>query len=271
MTILDYILLGIILLTFIIGFIKGFIRIIFKLFSWAIVIGLTVVLMPKLYPTLESATIFRENIYDKIEAKVENYVGPKLGAQGDIVLTVPEGVEVNREEVDKVLEECIEKVGVPSIFSKIALKAFKNVDLTNSDLTVKEVISATTTTFVFKCLCYVLFFALLLLVITIIFFFLIRLFSFGLLSVPNRLLGALFSSLIGFFIISIIFLGISVLKGVIPLFDNMVNDTLTNGLEITKYLYNNNIILQLLSNTFDFQKTLEDVLALLTSSVKYIK
>lgn len=268
MTVLDYILLGTLVIAFILGFIKGLVKMIVKMFSLALVLFLTITYIPKISPNLEANGILGYDLASKIETKVDEILTDKLGEDADKVIefSAISDKELKEKAAKMAIEECLGKMGVPKMFTSLVSKVFLNENMLDENVTMRQIIVPNVAGFIFKCICYVSFFALALLLVTIIGYLIIKLFTFGLLSIPNRLAGGVFALILGVVFVNVVFLIFSALQGVIPPFQAMVEQTQENGLEITKYFYNNNWLLQILSKSFDLEKSIIEVFNILKNS-----
>lgn len=238
MVLMDFIIIGIVLLSLLIGFKKGFFK---QLMGFAAI--LLAVLGARLLTPLTANFVATTAINQTIDDKIVNWLEAKNGIFTTVMTADPTAEE---------LEQAMTETGLPGFIVNAIAKYFNIEVPVGESKTFAQLLSPEIT----RIIVVVISFIALIIVLWLVFFILAKilnkLFSSGVLGVLNRLLGGGLGLVKSVLTVSLILLGLTALAGLVP----AVNEFLVGQLDkagsvsVFKMLYENNPINLLINSVF---------------------
>lgn len=229
MQIIDWIIIGIILIFALIGFGLGFVKMIFKLGK-----GLIAYFIAYLLCKPVTKLVSKMGFYLSVNNKLVEW----LSTKGE-VFSQP------------ITEESIGAIGeslkLPSFLSDLITKALNNTlgELAGSGVTLGQAVSDTLTYYIFLVICFIVLFLIALLIVSIIGHILMKVFSLPVLNMVNRLLGLAFGAVLGVFVIGITFIVIDFASTWIPSLCDFIENQIKPTEEtfgVARFFYNHNYV-----------------------------
>lgn len=236
LNIVDYIVLGIILLFAIIFFFKGFIKSLFSLTKKVLAIFLSFLLVKPV-----SGILLGTSLGDSARSSVLDWVVSKLGDVANI--TNPTSEQIG---------ELSSSLNIPKFICDWIFQGFEN---NLADCTLGEAISKTITYYAFNILTFIALFIILSILIWIVVKVLNKVVETPLLKPINRLLGFALGAVYGALIVSVIFLGMSALSSW-DFINNIIQtyiDPLNESFGVARFLYNNNLLVLIYENIINIE------------------
>ena len=238
MVLMDFIIIGIALIYLLFGLKKGFFK---QLMGFAAI--LLAVLGARLLTPVTADFVATTPLNQTIDDKIVNWLEAKEG----IFTTV-----VSSDPTTEQIEEAMTETGLPGFIVNAIAKYF-NLEVAEGETkTFAELLSPEIT----RVIVVVISFIALILILWLAFFILAKIlnkiFSFGVLGLLNRILGGGLGLIKALLVISLVFLGLSALSGLVPQINTFLTGQLENAgsISVFKILNDNNPINWLINSVF---------------------
>lgn len=230
MVLMDYIIIAIVLISFLIGLKKGFFK---QLMGFAAI--LLAVLGAWLLTPMTADFIETTAINQSIDDKIVTWLEAKDG----IFIT-----SVTADPTPEQLEQAMEETGLPGFIVNAIVKYFDIEVPAGETKTFAELLSPEITRVIVVAIAFIALIIVLWLVLFILAKILNKVFSFGVLGVLNRIMGGGLGIVKSVITVSLILLGLSALAGIVPTVSNFIADQLdaAGSISVFKMLQENNPI-----------------------------
>lgn len=229
MQIMDWIVLGIIIIFALIGFCVGFVKMVFKLGK-----GLITYFIAYLFCKPLTKLCAKMGFYATVNGKILDWISTK----GEIF---------SQPITDESINAVGENLKLPSFLNDLVAKALRGAlgDLVGSGATLGQGVSDTLTYYIFLVICFIVLFIVALIVVSIIGHIVIKLFSLPVLNLVNRLLGLAFGAVLGVFVIGLAFIVIDFASTWIPSLCDFIEKNIEPTKEtfgVARFFYNHNFV-----------------------------
>lgn len=238
MVLMDYIIIGIVLISLLIGFKKGFFK---QLMGFAAI--LLAVLGARLLTPVTADFVATTAVNQTIDDKIVTWLEAKDG-----IFTTA----ISSDPTPEQLEQAMGETGLPGFIVNAIVKHFDIEVPAGETKTFAQLLSPEITRVIVVAITFIILIIVLWLVFFILAKILNKVFSFGVLGIINRILGGGMGLVKSVITVSLILLGLSVVAGLVP----AVNDFLTGQLDgagsvsVFKMLHENNPVNWLIDSVF---------------------